>query len=258
MTAPSPRPKQRRRNGKALSLALVVLLTPFASAAPPNHLTSEESAAGWRLLFDGTSTDSWRAWNGDAFPAKGWVVRDDSLHCLKTNGRPNGGGGDIVTRKEYSNFDLRWEWKAAPSTNSGVIYFLRRRERPDPTTGLLVFGHEYQLLDDDAKEFANVPAPRKAGALYGVIAATDKKLRPVGQFNSSRILVQGDRVEHWLNDKKVVEYELGSKSFASRMSKSKYAQLPGYGTKIRTPILIQDHGHAISFRNLKILDLGDK
>jgi hypothetical protein len=230
---------------------------PHALAAPPNRLTPEESAAGWTLLFDGTTTDSWRAWNGERFPAAGWIVRENALQCQKSNGRPNGGGGDIVTRKEYSNFDLRWEWKIAPDGNSGVIYFLRRRERPDPNTGLLVYGHEYQLLDDDAKEFAKVPPPRKAGALYGVIAAAGKDLRPAGQFNSSRILVQGDRIEHWLNEKKVVEYELGSQSFASRMSKSKYAQLPGYGTKIRTPILLQDHGHAVSFRNLKILDLGD-
>lgn len=238
-------------------LALVLFFASLAPAAAPNQLTPEESAAGWTLLFDGNSTGSWRAWNGDAFPSKGWIVRDNSLQCLKTNGRPNGGGGDIVTRKEYSNFDFRWDWKIAEGGNSGVIYFLRRRERPDRSTGLLIYGHEYQLLDDEGKEFAKVPAARKAGALYGVIAATEKTLRPVGQFNSSRILVQGDRIEHWLNGKKVVSYELGAPTFESTMSKSKYAQLPGYGKKIRTPLLLQDHGHAVSFRNLKILDLGE-
>jgi len=240
------------------SSAIALLAATMAFAEPPNQLTSDEEAAGWTLLFDGKTADHWKAWNDERFPSRGWIVRDGSLQCLKSNGRPNGGGGDIVTRKEFKNFDFRWEWKASPGCNSGVVYFLRRRERPDPTTGLIVYGHEYQLLDDGGEEFAKVPPIRKAASLYGVVVARNKELRPLGEFNSSRIVVQGKRVEHWLNGQKVVDYELGSEGFESLMKKSRYAQLPGYGKKLPTPILLQDHGHAIAFRNLKILDLGDE
>jgi hypothetical protein len=250
------KPRWWRWLGRSLFVALTI--TNFAVASPPNQLTPEEVTAGWTLLFDGTNTDGWRAWNGEAFPAQGWIVRNQALHCLPTNGRPNGGGGDIVTRKEFSNFDLRWEWKVAAGGNSGVIYFIRHRERPDPGTGLIVYGHEYQLLDDDGREFAKVPAARRAAALYGVIPAADKVLRPVGQFNSSRILVQDSHVEPWLNGKKVLDYDVGSEKFRSLVKQSRNAKLAGYGKKVKTPILLQDHGHAVSFRNLKILDLGEQ
>jgi hypothetical protein len=236
---------------------LAIFATLPADAAPPNQLTPEESKAGWTLLFDGKKAAGWRAWNDDRFPANGWVVRDDCLQCLASNGRPNGGGGDIVTRKQFKNFEFRWEWRASPGCNSGVIYFLRRRDQPDPQTGLIVYGHEYQLLDDDGEEFAKVPPNRKAGSLYGVIPASGKTLRPVGEFNSSRLVVRKNRVEHWLNEKKVVDYELKSPAFEAQMKKSKYARLPGYGKKIPTALLLQDHGHAIAFRNLKIRELED-
>jgi hypothetical protein len=241
----------------SIAVGLVLIVTSAAlGATPPNQLTPEEKAAGFRLLFDGKTTDAWRAWDGE-FPKRGWTVHDDCLVCEASNGRPNGGGGDIVTREAFTDFDFRWEWKISAGGNSGLIYFVHERDKPgkklyDGDSGLTPYGHEYQLLDDSAKKYAKEPADRLAASFYDLIAPAGKKLRPQGQFNESRLVVRGNHVEHWLNGAKVVEYELGSPKVRALVKKSKYAGLAGFGEKSKTPLLIQDHGYAIALRNLKI------
>ena len=222
-------------------VAAVSFLSFAAFAGEPNTLTAEEKAAGWQLLFDGKTTDGWVAIGKTAFPEKGWSVVDGALEHSH-----QGGGGDIVTSKEYDSFELTWDWKIEEAGNSGVKYNL-----PNPAKNL---GFEYQLLDDDKNEDGKRGGRlHQTGSLYDLIEPpADKKVKPVGEWNSSRLLVNGTHVEQWLNGEKTVEFEIGSPDLLERVAKSKYKKIPGFGLKTKSPILLQDHGSAIAFRSIKI------
>jgi hypothetical protein len=229
-----------------------------AAAAKPNELTPDEKAAGWRLLFDGNSAELWRGWNLKGPPAKGWVVADGCLKCEKTNGRPNGGGGDLVTVDEFTDFEFRWEWRISKGGNSGVEYFLFKRDKGakplyQGDDGKSLVGHEYQLLDDDAYRGTKNGPDRMTAAFYDVVApGANKKLRPVGEWNESGLVVRGNHVEHWLNGAKVLEYEVGSPAVNAAIARSKYKGVAGFGSKRTSPILLQDHGEEVWFRNMKV------
>jgi Domain of Unknown Function (DUF1080) len=227
------------------ALALIAAVSIFAGE--PNSLTAEEKAAGWKLLFDGQSTAGWVAIGTRDFPAKGWSVRDGTLHHEK-----GGGGGDLVTAEQFENFEFAWEWKIGEVGNSGVKYNL-----VDPAKDL---GFEYQLLDD-----ARHPDGIRGGALhqtaglYDLIApAPERKVNPVGAWNESRLLVDGHHVEQWLNGVKTVAFEIGSAELQALIAKSKYQKIAGFGVKKRSPLLLQDHGDEITFRSLKIRVLPSK
>jgi hypothetical protein len=226
----------------ALSLAASV-----AVAAEPNTLTSEERAGGWKLLFDGKTTNGWVGIGKDAFPDKGWSVVDGTLYHMKA-----GGGGDIVTADKYENFELTWDWKIGFASNSGVKYNL-----PDSKKNI---GFEYQLLDDE-----NEPDGKRGGrlhqtaSLYDLIEPpADKDIKPIGEWNSSKLIVKGNHVEEWLNGKKTVEFDMGSDDMKERIAKSKYKNVAGFGVKIASPILLQDHGGDIWFRSIKLKALDAK
>lgn len=216
----------------------------FAAEPAPNTLTEEEKAAGWQLLFDGSTTKGWRALNKPEFPKEGWSIKDGTLFLEK-----GPGGGDIVTEEHFTDFEFSWEWRIAEKANSGVKYNL-----PDPKKAL---GCEYQLLDDakhpDGKAHGTT---RQTGGLYDVLSpAADKKLNPPGEWNSSRIIVKGNKVEHYLNGAKTVEFEFGSDALKSEIAKSKFKNAKGWGIKATSPILLQDHNDEVAFRNLKIRKL---
>jgi hypothetical protein len=224
-----------------------------------NTLTEEEKQQGWKLLFDGTSTDGWRGAYQDKFPEKGWVVRDGELTVLSSGGAESQHGGDIVTTEEYDNFELSFDFKLTEGANSGVKYFVVEHS-PKPKGS--AYGLEYQVLDDDKHPDAKMGSDgnRTIASLYDLIPAEGKEVNPIGHWNKGRIVVQGSRVEHWLNGKKVVEYERGSDDFRKRVAKSKYAA-PDYNTHGRfgeAPkghILLQDHGDEVAYRNIKIRPL---
>lgn len=223
------------------------LLASATFAADPNTLTAEEKSAGWKLLFDGKSTDGWVAIGKTTFPEQGWSVVDGTLFHAKA-----GGGGDIVTAEKYENFELTWDWKIGFAANSGVKYNL-----PDAAKNI---GFEYQLLDDenepDGKRGGRM---HQTGSLYDLIEPpVDKKLKPVGEWNSSRLVVKGNHVEEWLNGEKTVEFEIGSDDLKARIAKSKYAKVAHFGEKIASPILLQDHGGEIAFRSIKLRVLDAK
>lgn len=221
-------------------LALLSLVVAV-SAAEPNTLTAEEKAAGWRLLFDGKSTAGWVGLGGKPFPDKGWVVENGALKHLQ-----KGGGGDIVTEEEFENFELTWEWKIGQAGNSGVKYNL-----PDPKKPV---GCEYQMLDDlKHPDGIKGGGLHQTGGLYDLIAPpADKKVSPVGEWNSSRIVVNGNKVEHWLNGGKTAEFELGSEAMKAMVAKSKYKNVAGFGVKKKGPILLQDHGDLVEVRSMKL------
>ena len=217
------------------------------SAGPANQLTEEERAAGWKLLFDGKTTQGWRSFKKQSFPDQGWVVEDGWLHCLGKGGSK--GGGDIITDAEFDDFELEWEWKIAPAGNNGVKYFvIETRDQ--------ALGHEYQMIDDEhARGVDQGNRKQLTASFYAVLAPTNAPVKPAGEVNRSRILVKGDRVEHWLNGQKVLEYECGSEVVKAAVAASKFKNTAGFGNKVRGHILLTDHNDNCWFRNLKVREL---
>lgn len=249
----------------ALALQLFVLspgVWPQSARSQLNTLSSQEKKDGWKLLFDGKTLDGWRTYASGSPPGQGWSVEDGCVKNAKGNGRPGAGGGDILTTALFTDFDLLFEWRISPAGNSGVKYFVLDRKGSAGAKlyagddGRSAVGHEYQLLDDERHPDAKNGPIRQAGSLYSLIPPnSSKKLKPVGEFNQSRILVQGKHVEHWLNGAKIVEYELESPELAQAIANSKFKDVPHFGSKFPTPILLQDHGEEVWFRNVKIRSL---
>ncbi len=221
-----------------------------------NSLTAYEKKNGWKLLFDGSSSNGWRSATGSTFPASGWQIQDGVLTVLPTEGTGRAGGGDIITNEQYRAFDLSFFFRLTPGANSGVKYFVTLAEQ----TGGPVIGLEYQLLDDEKHPDATQGkgGNRTLASLYDLITADKPKnnIRPIGQWNIGRIVVHRDnRVEHFLNGAKVLEYQRGSARYKELVADSKYAQWPGFGEAVRGPILLQDHGNEVQFKNIKIRPL---
>ncbi|MCS1407701.1 MAG: hypothetical protein M2R45_00861 [Verrucomicrobia subdivision 3 bacterium] len=219
-------------------------LAPRAIPAPArrdNRVSKAQREAGWRNLFNGENTNRWRGFLKEGFPEKGWVVEEGTIKHLK-----RGGGGDIVTKGNYQEFDFRFEWKVAPGANSGVKYFILEEERRKK------IGHEYQIIDD-GKHLDALRGPKwQSAAFYDCFPAKNRVVKPVGEFNASRILVEGDQVEHWLNGVMVLSYRLGSPEVMAAVAKSKFKKVEGFGKLHRGRILLQDHGDEVAYRNLRI------
>ncbi len=230
----------------------MLLAATAANGAAPNELAPEEARAGWRLLWDGRTTEGWRGAKADAFPADVWTLEQGELSVVK--GDPDAGwrGADIVTRERFSDFELSLEFKLSPGANSGIKYFV---EAGPGEGGASSLGLEYQLVDDerhpDAKQGHD--GNRKLAALYDLFPASDAKpANPPGEWNVARIVARDGHVEHWLNGEKVLEYDRFSDEFRRAVETSKYRTNPGFGSWREGHILLQDHGDVVSFRNLKI------
>lgn len=228
----------------------------FVANFVPNNLSDQERANGVRLLFDGTSPKGWRGAYKEGFPQKGWEISDGVLHVLKSSGGESINGGDIVTEEQFGAFDLQFEFKLTEGANSGVKYFVTEKEGNQGSA----IGLEYQILDDekhpDAKQ--GVVGNRTLASLYDLIPSLKIKrgLKKIGEWNSGRIVVFPDnRVEHWLNGYKVVEYQRGTPIYNALVARSKYAQWEGFGMAEKGRILLQDHGDEVFFRSIKIKTL---
>ncbi len=203
----------------------------------PNQLTAAEQRAGWRLLFDGKTTEGWRGYGKTEFPKQGWVVEDG---CLKKVAGVS--GGDIVTEAEFEDYEFAWEWKLPPKANNGIKYLVLESRRSAP-------GPEYQMIDDS---LVNNPLQRTA-SFYDVLPpGPNAKTKPLGEWNSSRLVVRGNHVEHWLNGELVLAYELGSPEVKAGVAKSKFNSAPGFGEKCRGRILLTDHHDEAWYRSVKI------
>jgi hypothetical protein len=226
-------------------------------APPTNRLTAAEKKAGWRLLFDGKTTRGWRGFKQTSFPTGGWQVVDGTLRLApraKDGPRP----GDIVTEEAFESFELRLEFRLSEGGNSGLKYLVDESLVKEGRSGL---GFEFQMLDDDRHPDAKKgkDGNRTVGALYDLIApAADKVVHPPGQWNEARLVVDGDRVEHWLNGKMVVSFQRGSAALKTLIADSKYKTIAGFGEATRGHLLLQDHEDEVAFRNIKLRTIDKK
>jgi hypothetical protein len=238
------------RNTWRLSLAAAALLGLAlggrAAEPAPNTLTPKEKADGWKLLFDGKTTDGWHAYRGKAVGDR-WKVIDGALVVSSKNGK---NGGDIATNDDYANFDLTFEWKVTPGANSGVMYRVSEDKGAPYETG-----PEYQILDNKKHSDGRNPKT-SAASCYAVYAPTKDMTKPVGEWNRGRIVVNGNHVEHWLNGEKVVEYDFGSADWNKRVGASKFAEMDRFGKNKKGRIDLQFHGDEVAYRNIKIKVLG--
>lgn len=224
---------------KSFALALLLTLMATGALAADNTLTAKEKAAGWVLLFDGKTTDGWRAFK-QAEIGPGWKVEQGVLFPDPKVAK------DIVTRGAYANFDLAFDWRIGKGGNSGVMFHVI--PEGDQT---YESGPEYQILDNSRGE----PPLEQAGGLFALYAPTKDVTRPVGEFNHSRLIVDHGRVEHWLNGVKVAEYDMNSADFRARVAASKFKRWPQFATGSTGGIALQNHGDEVAFRNIKIRPL---
>ncbi len=231
------------RRARTPILLLLPLLAACAAqaASHTNMLSPAERSDGWQLLFDGKTTAGWRGYHQAGMPA-GWDVVDGAL-------TRTGAGGDIITTRQYGDFELALDWKISEGGNSGVFY----RVTEDGEYGYFT-GPEMQVLDD-ARHADGKNRLTSAGSCYGLYAAPAGVVKPAGEWNSARILVRGNHVEHWLNGQMVVSYELGSPDWTAKVAASKFSQWPGYGKAVRGYIALQDHGDWVAYRNIRIREL---
>jgi len=217
------------------------------ATAAPNTLSPEEQAAGWRLLFDGATLSGWRGYGREDVPGS-WVVVDGAMTHQAEGG--NMDGGDILTTEEFADFELVFDFKVGPSGNSGVFY----RAREADGKGLWQVAPEYQVLDDPAYPASEdwAPETHRTGENYDLQAADQRVVHPMGEWNSGRILVQGNHVEHWLNGGMTAAYELYSPEWEALVSKSKFAEEEFYARAPAGSIGLQDHGTPVWYRNMKI------
>jgi hypothetical protein len=213
----------------------------------PNDISDAEALLGYKLLFDGETTNGWKSAKSDSFPDQGWEIKDGILSVME-----NAGGGDIVTNEKFSAFELKFDFNMTEGANSGIIYCIGNN---GPSIGL-----EYQLLDDEYHVDAinGIDGNRTLASLYDLI--TSKKINRLvkkpGEWNRGRIILSPEnKVEHWLNGRKVVEYTRGDSTFNALVAKSQYAKFEDFAMAEESPILLQDHKTTIHFRSIKIKPL---
>lgn len=232
--------------------------TPYSPVIPQvsfltNQLTEREKADGWKLLFDGSSSSGWMNASSGRFPENGWEIKDGTL-SVSPSTKKQGGGGDIVTKDKYRDFELIVDFMYTKGANSGIKYFINT-ERDNGKYASV--GCEYQVLDDrnhpDAK--AGIGGNRKLAGLYDLIAPVNVRDNGSDTWNRAVIIVRGNKVQHWLNGQKTVEYERNSPQWTELVQKSKFKDIPGFAQTPDSRILLQDHGNVVYYKNIKIKDL---
>jgi hypothetical protein len=225
-----------------LFACLVIFLTINAQQNRINTLSDQEKAEGWKLLFNGENFKGWRTFQGKEI--SGWKVIDG---VLNNSGVGSDHGGDIITKKKYRNFELSLEWKVASKSNSGIFYHVNEK------VGKAIYesGPEYQLIDDKGWP-DKIHENQYSGANYGMNAPMNAEVKELGQWNQTRIIVNGTHVEHFLNGVKVVDYHLWDADWKTRKEQGKWKDYPFYGMATNGNIGLQDHGGLAQFRNIKI------
>ncbi|MEY4941524.1 MAG: hypothetical protein RIQ93_3259 [Verrucomicrobiota bacterium] len=227
---------------RVAALALFSLIAVTAVQAAENQLSAAEKNAGWQLLFDGKTTQGWRPYAKTPFA--GWEVQDGALHAIA-----GVKGSALITEKQFGDFEFAWDWKVPLKGNNGVKYFVTEARTKSP-------GPEYQMIDDERHPDGKRGPLYQTAAYYDVLPApADKPLRPPGEWNTSRIVAKGKHVEHWLNGKKVLEFEVDSPEVKAGIARSKFSKEVGFGEHIVGHIMLTYHSDDCWFRNIKIREL---
>jgi len=228
--------------GAAAIAALGVAAVAFAQPArAANTLTQAERAAGWQLLFNGKDLNQWRVYRKTNIPPQ-WTIDDGAITLTA------GGAGDLMTREKYGDFELSLDWKISSGGNSGVIYRIKEAD----TNGQTYFtGPEMQVLDDDVHADGKIPSHR-AGAIYDLVVPKAGNVRPVGEWNTARVVLRKGRLEHWLNGVKVAESSYGDDAWKKMVAGSKFKAWPQFGLASTGHIALQDHGDRVWYRNIKL------
>lgn len=234
-----------------LGVAIILVAISFCSykyvAAKDNILTASEKKAGWKLLFNGKSLNGWRPYQNKE--TNSWTVKDGVLYCKGSSTDKSDLRADMITDKQYENFDLSVDWKISPQGNSGILYLVTEKFK-----AAYLSGPEYQIIDD-----LNFPQKledwQKTGANYAMDAALTAAPNPVGQWNTTRIVVNKGRVQHWLNGKKLLDFQMWTDEWKKKKTEGKWKDAPGYGVSKKGHIGLQDHGSEAWFKNLKIKEL---
>lgn len=232
--------------------------TDAPAISPENSLTAEESAGGWQLLFDGLTLNGWRGYNRPDLPKNGWSVQNGELVIAATpKQKPEDFGGDIITAEKYGYFELSLDFMLSDSANSGIFYFVLEEK----DSAIWHNAPEYQLIDNDtwaemAKTDPNLKGfnmdTHRTGDNYDMEASVGCAMKPIGEWNTAKIVHNNGKVEHWLNGQKCLEYEVGSEKWKAQLAKSKFKGYPQYGITKMAHIGLQDHGHEVRFKNIKI------
>jgi hypothetical protein len=233
---------------KILALLLPLLFACSNSKTTNDNMLNEnETRDGWKMLFDGKTTNGWRTYQNKK--SDSWSVVDGTLHCKGSETNKSDLRADMITNDQYENFDFSVDWKISKAGNSGIMYLVTEEY---PTAYLS--GPEYQLIDE-----ANFPEKledwQKLGANYAMHPAPEAKAKPAGEWNNTRIVVNKGHVEHWLNGKKIVEYEMWTDDWKKRKAEGKWKDASGYGMAKKGHIALQDHGSEAWFKNIKIKEL---
>jgi hypothetical protein len=211
-----------------------------------NQLTEQQKIEGWVLLFDGKTKDGWRTFKNKE--SNSWEVVDGTLHCKAFEVKGSEKRTDLLTEEQYENFELSFQWKIQKQSNSGVMFRVTE-DFNEPYAS----GPEYQILDDLA--YTDVQETNFTGCLYGMYPVSKKKLNPVGDWNQSKIVSKDNHIEHWLNDEKVLTYEINSPSWNEVKTSGKWKDFPGYAASPKGHIDLQDHGNEAWFKNIMIKPL---
>jgi hypothetical protein len=238
---------------KTSVLSLLFALNLFAftptdsSVGQVENTNRKARSNNWEILFDGTGVDKWRGKTEDGFPKKGWKIENGQLFLAEK------GGGDIITKETYSDFELVFQFNLTENANSGIKYFVGTIVNQE-TGSKMINGPEYQIIDDynhiDIKDDPN--GLSSTASVYLLYAPANKKLHPPGQWNTGRIIAKNGRVEHWLNGVRVVKYKRGSKDFLKRKAETKFKNDINYGELESGHILLTDHNDKVYFKEIRV------
>lgn len=227
--------------------AVILFTCVSMTSSAQNTLTDQEKKDGWTLLFDGKTMSGWRNYRSDKVSDR-WKVSNGELYLDKTVTK---GTGDIITDKEYKDYELAIDWKISPCGNSGIIFNVVEDAKFENTYNT---GPEMQVLDNTCHPDAKITKHR-AGDLYDLISCSKETVKPAGEWNQVRIISKNAKMEFWLNGTKVVEFTMHTPEWDQMVAKSKFNTMPGFGKALKGRIALQDHGDAVWFRNIKIREL---
>ena len=235
-----------------LKISGILMIIGFAIACA-SQKGQQKQEEGFVSLFDGKTTTEWRGYNQEAFPVKGWVVEDGTLHVLGSGKGEAGGGGDIITKKKYRNFELSLEWKVSEGANSGIFYLAQ--EKPDQP--IWKSAPEMQILDNEKHPDAKlgVDGNRMAGSLYDLIPGKPKAVKPAGEWNKAKMKIDKGQGTFWLNGKQMVTFPTKGPEWDALVANSKFKTWEGFAKFPKGKIALQDHGNKVWFRNIRIREL---